>query len=128
MNTVENIMSLEEKIKQVWNDDTGRLWAKQASELNICNELIKLELAKPELDIGSSEYCILKTNRTLSFGGAIPSELWWDNFAGAMPNFANEVKKNFDNLVAKIVETRIKQEEERKARRATLPWYKRWFA
>lgn len=95
--------------------------------------MIKLELAKPEIDVGSSEYWILKTNDALSFEGAIPScVMWmnfmWKDFADAMPNLAKELKENYDSLVAKVVEARKKQEEERQARRAKLPWYKRWFA
>ena len=120
-------MNIEEEIKQIQHEEYVRLWAEQADKLNICNELIKLELAKPELDLGTSEMSILKTNCTLSFGGEIPSELMWKNFANAMPNLAKELKENHDKLVAKIIETRKKQEEERQARRASLPWYKRWF-
>lgn len=127
MNTEEKTMNIEEEIKQVWHEDSVRLWAEQAGKLNICNELIKLELAKPELDIGSAEYCILKTNKILSFQGAIPEELWWKQFAEVMPNLAKEMKENYDNLVAKVIEARKKQEEERQAKKAKLPWYKRWF-
>ena len=120
-------MNIEEEIKQVWHDDSVKFLADQYGKLNIYSEAMKLELAKPELDIGSAEYCILKTNKILSFQGAIPEELWWKQFAEVMPNLAKEMKENYDNLVAKVIEARKKQEEERQARKAKLPWYMRWF-
>lgn len=122
-------MNIEEEIKQVWHENSVRLWAKQAEQLNGLNEAMKLELAAPELmDIGASMLYIRKINNTLTFDGAIPEELGWKQFAEVMPNLAKEMKENFDKLEAKVVETRKKQEEERQARKAKLPWYKRWFA
>lgn len=121
-------MNIEEEIKQAWHGEHVRLWAEQARRLDLCNEMIKLELANPELDVGASEWWILKVQQELSFRGAIPSELMWKNFADAMPNLAKELKENYDNLVAKVIEARKNQEEERRAKKAKLPWYKRWFA
>lgn len=138
MNTEENTMNIEEEIKQVWHENSVRLWAKQAEQLNGLNEAMKLELAAPELmDIGASMLYIRKIHNTLTFDGALPEELGWKQFAEVMPNLVKEVKENYDKLKAKVLEVKVledkvfeirkKQEEERQARRAKLPWYKRWF-
>ena len=121
-------MNIEEKVKQVWHDESIKFWAEQYGKLNNCNEMMKLNLAKTELNLGMSEWYILETNKILSFCGTIPLELGWKQFADTMPNLAKELKENYDNLVEKVVEARKKQEEERQARKAKLPWYKRWFA
>lgn len=121
-------MNIEEEIKQVWHEEHVKFWAEQYGKLNRYNEAMKLELAKPEPDQWETRCYLAATREILSFDSTIPEELGWKQFAEFMPNLEKELKENYDKLVAKVVEARKKQEEERQARKAKLPWYKRWFA
>lgn len=121
-------MNIEEEINQIRHDDYVRFWANKAESLSIYNEAMKLELAKPEPDNQEANGYIMATDQILSFGGTIPEELGWKQFADLMPNLAKEVKENYDNLKSKLCAQVQAYWAERQARRAKLPWYKRWFA
>ena len=155
MNKEEKTMNIEEEIKQAAHEESVKYWAERATQLNIYNEKMKYELENPEPSRWRISgrlldgVCSLLTER-----GTIPEEVAWEAFLNAMPKLAKELKENYDNLKAKVPEMIEKEEEmleregmlpwykrdrreqarkqarkaERQARKAKLPWYRRWFA
>lgn len=121
-------MNIEEEIKQVWHDDSVKFWADQYGKLNIYSEAMKLELAKPEPDQWEARRYLAATRHILTFGDIIPEELGWKQFAEVMPNLAKGMKENFDKLESKVRSQAQAEWAERQAKKAKLPWYKRWFA